>query len=181
MTKAVSTQFNPQPPIPEEKRRDIIKTMLQTGNARAAAELHGVSVHTLRAWKDSKWWPELYAKVKAEHREELAGKLTSLADVALDIMRDRLENGDWILNNKTGEVLRKPVGLRDANQAMNNLMIQANKVDERNEQGAGPDESMADVFKQLAHEFAKFAKKKKDIIDVEFKEVNDAVHDQREA
>jgi hypothetical protein len=157
---------------PIERKYDVIRTLLATGNHRIASEMHGVALSTLRQWKKTQWWPELLDEVKREQREELQSRLGKIAAVTLDIMEDRLENGEFILNNKTGELIRKPVGLRDANQAMNNLMTQATKIEELNSKEYHADETVADVLKQLAGEFAKFNKKNtKNVVDVEFKEV----------
>lgn len=158
-------------PFSEEKRIDVIRTLIATGNHRFAAEQHGIAYPTLMQWKQASWWPELYNQVKQEQRAELGSKLNALTNEALEIMKDRMENGEYILNNKTGELIRKPIGIRDANQAMNNLLTQANKIEELNSRSTTVDESVGDVLKQLAQEFAKFAKKKPEIVDVEFKEV----------
>lgn len=165
--------------ISNEKRYEIAKTLMATGNNRLTAELHGINQSTLAGWKSKDWWKELWAEIQAEKRLELNSKLGSLADLTIDILRDRLENGDFVLNNKTGEIVRKPVGVRDANVAMNNLLTHVRKTDEldqKADQVAGTD----DILKQLAREFGNFAKKKQQVIDVEFKEVNDAVHEERE-
>lgn len=166
--------------ISNEKRYEIAKTLMATGNNRLTAELHKVNYSTLMEWKKKDWWKEMWEEIKREQRLELNSKLNGLADLTIDILKDRLQNGDFVLNNKTGEIVRKPVGVRDANVAMNNLLTHMQKTDQleyQADQSAGTE----DILKQLAREFSGFAKKKKDVVDVEFKEVNDdAIHDQRE-
>lgn len=166
--------------ISNEKRYEIAKTLMSTGNNRLTAELHGINYSTLMGWKKQEWWKELWDQIKAEQRLELNSKLTGLAGLTIEILKDRLENGDYVLNNKTGEVVRKPVGIRDANNAMNSLLTHMQKTDEldqKADQVAGTD----DILKQLAREFSGFAKKKQQAVDVEFKEVTDALHAEREA
>lgn len=166
----VSKEKPPEHPL--ERKYEVVRTLLSTGNHRIAAEMHGVPLSTLRHWKQAPWWPELVEEVKREQRSELQSRLGKIAAVTLDIMEDRLENGEYILNNKTGDLIRKPVGLRDANQAMNNLMTQVTKIEELNSKEVQVTETVSDVLKQLANEFAKFNKKNtKQVIDVEFKEV----------
>lgn len=167
--------------ISNEKRYEIAKTLMATGNNRLTSELHGINYSTLMEWKKKDWWKELWDQIKTEQRLELNSKLTGLAGLTIDILKDRLENGDWVLNNKTGEIVRKPIGVRDANVAMNNLLTHIQKTDEldqKADQVAGTD----DILKQLAREFGNFAKKKQQAIDVEFKEVDaDALHEERKA
>lgn len=163
------------PEIPFEKKAELVKAYSQLGNLRLAAEMTGVNLETARYWKQKKdWWPKLMEEAKQEQRTELQSKLGKITQVALEIMEDRLQNGEFILNNKTGELVRKPVGLRDANQAANNLMTQVNKLEEMNSKVGQVDDNTQEMLKQLAVEFAKFATKKAkpaEIVDVESKEI----------
>lgn len=160
--------------IPMEKKMELVRAYVSLGNMRLASEMVGVNPETGRYWKRTKeWWPKAVEEVKQEQRQELQGRLNKITETALSIMEDRLKNGEYILNIKTGDIIRKPVGLRDANQAANNLMTQATKLEEMNSKSHTVDESTAEVLKQLANEFAKFAKKKvnTEIVDVEAKEI----------
>lgn len=162
------------PEIPMEKKMELIKAYVSLGNMRLASEMVGINYETARYWRKTKdWWPKLMEEAKQEQRQELQGRLGKITETALSIMEDRFKNGEYILNIKTGDIIRKPVGLRDANQAANNLMTQATKLEEMNSKSHTVDESTAEVLKQLANEFAKFAKKKvnTEIIDVEVKEI----------
>lgn len=170
--QAFPIEERPNGAISNEKRYEIAKTLMATGNNRLTAELHGINHSTLVGWKKQEWWKELWEQIKTEQRLELNSKLSGLAGLTIDILKDRLENGDYVLNNKTGEIVRKPVGVRDANVAMNNLLSHIQKTDEldqRADQVAGTE----DILKQLAREFGNFAKKKQQAVDVEFKEVAD--------
>lgn len=165
--------------ISNEKRYEIAKTLMATGNNRLTAELHKMNYSTLMQWKKQDWWKEMWDEIKREQRLELNSKLGGLAELTIDILKDRLQNGDFVLNNKTGEIVRKPVGIRDANVAMNNLLTHIQKTDQM-EQQADQTAGTEDILKQLAREFSGFAKKKKEVVDVEFKEVaDDAVHETR--
>ena len=159
-------------PHPVEKRHEVVKIISQTGNMRVASEMSGIPYETIRSWKKTDWWPQLVEEYKQEQRQELASRLGKITSTALEIMEDRLVNGEYILNNKTGEIQRKPVGLRDANQAANNLMTQRIKLEELNEKVSSREETISEVLKQLAVEFTKINKKaqKKDATDVPFVE-----------
>lgn len=160
------------PAHPAEKRYEVVKTVLTTNNRRLTSELTGIPYNTIRDWEKQEWWPQIVAEIRREQRSELSSKLGKITEAALDIMQDRLENGEYILNNKTGEIVRKPVGLRDANQTAANLMTQRIKLEELNEKVSTKEETINDVLKQLALEFTKFHKKErtKSATDVPFVE-----------
>lgn len=167
---------------PEEKRYEVARLILSTGNKRLASEMSNIPLNTIRAWEKTPWWPNVVEEIKREQRSELTSRLGKITQVALEIMEDRLENGEFILNNKTGELIRKPVGLRDANQTAQNLLTQRIKLEELNEKVSSKEETVNEVLKQLATEFSKFTRKKDKAVDVPFvEEVTDAVHEERKA
>ena len=77
------------------------------------------------------------------------------------MVQDRLEYGDFVFNQKSGEVIRKPVSLRDATKTASDLMTrQAALHKEASESTTNTaTASVADQLKQLADEFAKFNKR----------------------
>lgn len=168
-----SVVINSPKEIPWDKKVEFATRWLALGNMRLAAELTGVSLHTARDWKKTEWWDNLIRDLKQEQRVEAQTRLGRIAASALDIMEDRLANGEYILNNKTGELIRKPVGLRDANQAANNLLTQQARLEEMNQRQVHVSDSVGDVLKQLAGEFAKFNRnqKTKDAVEIAYKEV----------
>lgn len=160
--------------IPWEKKVEVATKILSLGNTRLAAELSEVSLNTVRSWKKSEWWPTLIEELKQEQRAEATTRLGKIAATALDVMEDRLLNGEHVLNNKTGEMVRKPVGLRDASTAANNLMTQQARLEQLNNRTTEVNDTVQDVLKQLAGEFAKFTRqqKTKNAEVIEFKEVS---------
>lgn len=173
MTEIVEKSSGKPIPHPKEKRYEVAKALIATGNQRIAAEMTGISYDMIGHWKKQPWWPELYEEVKREHREVVQSKIGQLAVASLEIIEDRLQNGEYVLNNKTGEIIKKPVSIRDANQVMNNLLTQHTKLEELNHKETVVNETVSDVLNQLAKEFAKFnsKQKNKDVIDVEAKEI----------
>ena len=83
-------------------------------------------------------------------------KLTQIVDKSLEVIQDRLINGDYILNKKTGEIHRRPASLRDAS-------IVANTVVDKRQLLRGKPTSRTEKISvdarllKLAEEFAKFA------------------------
>lgn len=162
-------------------KHEVIWTLLATGNIRETSRKTKVPIETIRLWKEAEWWPAMVEEIKKARREELNSKLGKVVEMALDKVADRLENGDYVLNNKTGEIVRKPVNLKDASRVMNEVLVNQMKMDKANTETVVSNQSVGDMLKTLAVEFAKFNRKQenKQAIDIEFKEVNSAIHDQR--
>ena len=80
-------------------------------------------------------------------------------DLALSRIEDRLENGDYVLNNKTGEIIRKPVSLRDANQVAKDILGQQISLRKAEKDSVEIQTSVKDILSQLATEFSKLNRK----------------------
>lgn len=151
------------------------------GNARLVSKETGVPFDTINNWRKTDWWQQLMNEVRKTKREELSGKMNTAVDKALEIVQDRLEYGDFVLNNKTGEIVRKPVALKDANKVLTEVINTQIRM-EQEEEVVMRQESTSEILKNLAAEFSKFNRQvaKQTVIDVNFKEVVDnALHEER--
>ncbi len=154
-----------------ETKQEVALLLLTTGNLREVSKLTKIPYETILDWKNSDWWPDVERRARQQRQEAMQRNLLTVADLALDKVRDRLENGEYILNNKTGALQQKPVSLRDATNALNAVMDKAIRLD-NDTVIYTENQSVSDLLKNLASEFAKFTNKKKtDVVDVEFKEV----------
>jgi hypothetical protein len=108
-------------------------------------------------------------------------KLSKIVDKSLSVIEDRLENGDIILNNKTGDLIRKPVSLKDANSVTKDLLAHQIRVEELTNKMEVQKETVADQLKLLAQEFSKWSRKlvQTNATDVLFKEIDSAIHEER--
>ena len=96
---------------------DIIqagKLYLVYGNYATVASEIGCDRTTVRNWANKDWWPILLEELKYLKNVELDSKYTHALEKSLSELMDRLENGDEVVNSKTGETYRKKVGARDA-------------------------------------------------------------------
>lgn len=98
-------------------------------------------------------------QLKAEESIELNAKLKKIAAKALDVTVDRLENGNFQLDQKTGEVRRIPVNMKDAAKVATDLMTQQQKLEDKPVQQQ-IENTVNDRLAKLAEEFAKFAQAK---------------------
>lgn len=165
-----------------EKKVAVATKYNQLGNMRLVSELEEVPYDTLLQWKQSEWWPTMMAELKKAKQLTTNNKLGDIVDRSLVIIKDRLEEGDQVWNAKTCELIRVPISLKDATKVANDLLDKQIKMEEMIARIDVQKESVQDTLKLLATEFTKWANKakKQDAIDVEFKEINNAIHEERE-
>lgn len=143
----------------EKKKIEVVTTYLAMGNAPMTEGVTGVPRGTIRQWKLQPWWKEMVEDIRNEEDAGLDVKLSKVIDKSLDAVLDRVENGDFIFDSKTGKFARKPVHMRDALNAVTQTYDKRNllrgkptsRVEKHNVQ---------DNLANLAAEFAKFANAK---------------------
>lgn len=142
----------------EAKKIEAVTTYLSTGNLTETARMLAIPIRTMESWKISDWWKELVAKIQAEDDQQLDTKTSKAINKALDNLMDRIENGEVIYDQKTGQLKRTPAKLRDLNTAFNNLLdkrqLLRNKPTKIVEQ-----QSTAVALQNLANQFANFTQK----------------------
>lgn len=116
----------------------------------------GVPVETIRTWKKMPWWKEIEQQIKDEDNQELDTKFSKIIRRTLDTIEDRLENGNFQLDPKTGRVLRVPVNLRDSHRVLTDL-VDKRKVIRNEPTVASSAEGVNDRLVKLAAQFAEFA------------------------
>lgn len=106
---------------PEAKKVELVTTYLATGSYRLACSICKVPLATANQWKRTEWFKEMVASIQAEENTQLDAKLSKIVDKSLDVVMNRLEEGDFILDSKTGTIKRVPVKMRDAKSVMTDL------------------------------------------------------------
>ncbi len=163
--------------IPWEKRMEVVGRYMLLGNLRVVSEQCDVSYPTLLDWKKSEWWPEIVQQIKRQKRNRTNDSITKIIENSLEIMQDRLENGDFVLNNKTGEIIRKPVSIKDATAISSQLLQRQIQIEELEQKNEKSNDTVQETLTLLAKEFQKWSKKLPHVEIVE--DNNYAVHDQR--
>ena len=150
-----------------EKKYEVVTQLLASGNQRLVAELSKVPYDTISTWKRQDWWEELVTQIRHQQELQLDNKLTQIIDKSLDILADRLENGEMVMNNKTGELVRKPVPAIAASRVATDLLSRQHVLRKSSTEQVEQNESIKDTLLLLASEFAKFTKQKADLPMVE--------------
>lgn len=155
----------------DAKKLETVKCFLISGSHKQTAAAMNIPEPTLRGWRNSDWWKECVAEIRTEGSMTLTTRLKKVAESALDITADRLENGDYFFNNKSGEVERRGVSMRDAHRVAVDLMKQADTIEKRPSGEVLTEESVDAKLDHLAKRFESIAKqnaKKVQVTDVIF-------------
>ena len=177
-----------------EKKMEVVSRYMLLGNMRVVSEQTGVPYPSLIAWKKSDWWPEMVDQIKRQKKSKTSEHLTSIIETSLDIVQDRLENGDFFVNQKTGKVERKPVSVKDALAATTGLLQKQLQLEELVERSQKNEDTVADVLSKIAIEFKRWNKNgaqdikyveivedsNRALLDRDSGDLTNAVHDQRE-
>jgi transposase-like protein len=142
----------------DKQKVEAATTYLAIGNLAQTARILGIPEITLRVWKATNWWNELIEELKSQERMELSRRLKNIVDAAHTVVENRLVNGDPIIHPKTGDVMFKPVNMRDAHRVAVDLQNQREAVEKLNKPVEEVEVNQGKL-EQLAEKFAEFATK----------------------
>lgn len=163
---------------PIEKWVECVSQWLVVGNLKEVAAMTGVPYDLVRKWKGTLKWKEIEQEVRASQIMNLDTKLGKIVEKSLDAVLDRVENGDFIYDQKSGEIKRRPAQLRDVHRVAVDAISKQDLVRKGMEQrGDSGKQSVEEHLKVLAGEMAKwFEKDAKKTEVIELVEVEDAVY-----
>ena len=96
----------------DEKYKAVVLYYLHH-NFKEVERQSGIPYTTLLSWRDQAWWQDMMADVIKEMRAKVRGRGHELIDLAIAAVKDRLQNGDVVIDKHNNQV-RKPVALKDA-------------------------------------------------------------------
>ena len=160
---------------PIEKKIEVVSQYLVLGNMKMVAALTGVNHSLIRQWKEQPWWKDLENEIRTTQNIEMDTKLSKIVDKSLDAVLDRVEHGDFIYDQKSGEIRRKPAALRDIHRVSVDMiskreLLRGNATERKETTQIAVSEQLA----MLAQEFAKWVDKdKKPVIELNPEDVTD--------
>lgn len=166
-------------PWPVEKKMELVGYWMATGNLREAADLCEIPYDWAKKFKQKPEWQELEADFRLTENLALSNKISKIIGESLELTLDRLEHGDFIYDQKSGEMRRKPAALRDIHRVAADLLTKREQLNKEKTYDSTHKLSVEDQLKLLAQEMAKWNRKQENTIDLV--EVEDAVYEEREA
>ena len=147
----------PKSPYTDASKIQVVTAFLTLGKVPLVEALTGVPRSTIKLWKTQPWWGEMVKEIQSEENQEVDSRLSKIINKTMDVIDDRLENGEWILDSRQGKAIRVPVKLKDASSTARDLFKQRDAI--RNAPVAREkEEAQADRLLKLAEQFAEFAK-----------------------
>jgi len=143
----------------DKQKLEAVQSYLMLGNLALTSRILSIPEITLRVWKRSDWWATAVAEMKAQENMQMSVRLKKIVDASLGAVEDRLVNGDWIYDQKTGEMRRKPVDIRAAHKVAVDLMDKQEIVEKASTEAA-VEKHDEDRLLKLAEKFADMVKMK---------------------
>lgn len=161
----------------DAQKIECVTMWLATGNLRLTAATLGIPEQTARQWRATQWWKEIAEEVQLQDRMVMSASAKKIIDKSLEVVADRLEQGDWIYDQKSGELRRKPVAMKDALAAATQMIDQKVKLDKVDVS----DKSSEGIEQRLEKLMNKFAQLAQPVVtDVVFVENDSAKDEKRE-
>lgn len=159
----------------DNQKLEAVKTYLITGNVAMTARILKIPEDTLRRWVKTTWWTEIVDDLRTQDELQLSTRFKKIVEKTLEVVEDRLEHGDFVYDQKTGAMRRKPVAMRDAHKVGLDLDAKRDLILGRQAPAASNEQIDAKLSK-LAQSFADIVNGRKALenpIDVEVKVVSD--------
>lgn len=145
----------------DKQKYEVVAAYILFGNIAQVSRMTGVPDITCRKWKASPWWKEAEDEIRRGAKVQLSGKLTKAIELANLALEDRLQNGDFIFDYKTGQMIRKPVTADTAARVLDRLIDRQDQLEQRAQAlDTTTKEGVNERLAKLAEDFLKFAKAK---------------------
>lgn len=146
----------------DSQKLEAVTTFLSLGSITLTSRVLKIPEMTLRTWKNKDWWKELEADLKTQESLELSSRLKKIIGSTLAVAEDRIANGDFIYDNRTGAMIRKPVSLKDAHKVTMDMIQRRDVLDNKQPTNVSM-EQIDDKLAKLAEKFEAMATGRKTI------------------
>lgn len=152
---------------PKQKFEAVQLYLMLGGSVAKTAGALKIPEQTVWTWKKTDWWHEYENQIRREENLALSARLQRAIGKSMEVLEDRLEHGDWIYDQKTGKMVRKPVSLKDAQKTVNDFIDKREKLVETQQLTIAA-EQIEDKLAKLANAFANLSKPQVTVTDVVF-------------
>lgn len=143
----------------DTQKLEAVQTYLMLGNVCMTGRVLKIPEETVRRWRKTTWWKEIEGELRIQDEMQLSARLKKIVEKTLDAVDDRLDHGDYVYDQKTGQMRRKPVSMKDAHKVAMDLVDKRDKILNRHQPDAS-EEQMNDKLLKMMKQFADFAQGK---------------------
>lgn len=155
----------------DKQKTKAVATYLSTGSLPLTAAMENIPYATLARWRQAEWWREITQQLQDEDNQQMDSKVKKILEKSMQAVEDRIENGDFLYDSKTGVVKRVPAKLRDVQKVTSDLFDRRLQLQKQKTQTSTNEIGVADRLAKIAEQFAALALGKK----VEEKVVNEYI------
>lgn len=157
----------------DSQKIEAIQTYMILGSLNLVSGALKIPFETLKVWKASEWWKTMIEDLRVQEDLQLSTRLKKIINRSYDVVEDRLEHGDFVYDQKTGKMKRKPVNMRDAHKVAIDLVEkQQDLIDRHMSESTVTVDKIEKRLADLAKSFADIANSVKkgpiDVTDVVF-------------
>lgn len=158
----------------DSQKIEAVTTFLMTGSLKMVSSMLKINYNTLKLWRKSQWWKDVELDLRTQQDLQLSKRLQNIVTKSLDVIEDRMENGDFVYDQKTGQMKRRPVNMRDAHRVMMDVQERSDVLIERHmQEDSVTTDKIEATLNKLAEQFAQIAsqvtaKKPVEVTDVIF-------------
>ena len=144
----------------ESQRIQLVTTYLATGNLALTAATLQIPEVTARRWKAMPWFKQMVEDNRNEDNLVLDAKLSKVVNKSVDALLDRVEHGDFQYDQKSGNMVRKPISARDASVVTRDMIDRRELLQGKKQVERDSTRKVEDRLLKLAEEFTRFASSK---------------------
>jgi hypothetical protein len=98
----------------DKQKEEAITLYLALGNMAEVSRVTGIQANRLRLWKKEDWWKERSAELQSSESIQVSKRIKKIVDTSLDVMEDRLTEGNYQYDQRQGKLVRVPVNAKEA-------------------------------------------------------------------
>jgi hypothetical protein len=155
----------------ETKKLEVVQAYILVGQLRLAAATCNVPESTVKVWRATQWWRDTESELRRSSKLQLSAKLSAVVDKATDVLKDRVDNGDYVAGKEwipPGQNCpgyfkpvwnRKPIPAETANKITTQLIDRTLMLEKAATKDTIDDAGLDARLKKLKQELIGFAKK----------------------
>lgn len=151
---------NPTGHWSDRQKMEACTTYLLTGSWVATSAATNIPLDTIKKWGASQWWKDMEEEVRRSSRMQLQGRLKQIVDKSINHLEDRLDNGDFVYDSKSGKVVRRPIPARTLSTVVSNSIDKAVLLEKLQTAPVQNQDQISSRLAKIQEEFKRFAKAK---------------------
>lgn len=102
-----------------DDRLQTVMLYIAEGNMKKVERVTGIPYVTLNSWKEKEWWPHALQFCHKRKDKELELRFSRVIHDTVSEIHDRVTNGDWKHDSRSGQKTRVPMSGKDLAVVMN--------------------------------------------------------------